>query len=126
VRQRAGTARQAEIGATVRRIRLEQGLTQAQLAARLDVSRQTVWAWETNRSRPQPLMRARLLGLLDLPGDPPLILEQARTARNRSVTLVAWADSLAREIAAFRSIAAAGLDDAVEPTGCAHLDRGPL
>lgn len=39
-------------GARLQRLRMEQRLTQAQLADRLGVSKPTVWAWEQGKARP--------------------------------------------------------------------------
>ncbi len=47
-------------GARLHRLRKERGLTMAQIATELDVSKPTVWAWERGRARP---VEARLEAL---------------------------------------------------------------
>ena len=49
--------------------RKKQGVSQAELAARLGVTQQAVGKWETGRSTPDPQTVARLAEILDTPSD---------------------------------------------------------
>lgn len=50
----AGTASGDGLGARINRLRREAGLTLADVAATLGVSKPTVWAWEKGKARPLP------------------------------------------------------------------------
>ena len=56
-----------EIGARVREWRQRNGLTVAEFAQRMQVSRPTVWAWETGKSKPRRSMLARLVQQIGAP-----------------------------------------------------------
>lgn len=51
-------------GVRLNRLRRERGLTLAQVAAALDVSKPTVWAWEKGKARPLPDRLVPLAGVL--------------------------------------------------------------
>jgi len=51
-------------GLRLQRLRAERGLTQAQIAGALGVSKPTVWAWEHGKARPVESRMARLAELL--------------------------------------------------------------
>lgn len=55
-------------GTRLRRLRVERGLTLAQLGEQLDVSKPSVWAWENERARPNKgriSAIARILGVAE-------------------------------------------------------------
>lgn len=56
------------LGERIRNFRLESGLSAAAVAERLEVSRPTLWAWETGQSSPRRANAERIIGMLD--GDP--------------------------------------------------------
>lgn len=65
-------ARQASLagqsfGVRLQRLRKERGLTLAQLAAQLGVSKPTVWAWEQGKARPVEARMEALAQALDVP-----------------------------------------------------------
>jgi transcriptional regulator with XRE-family HTH domain len=75
-----------DFGERIRRLRKERGLSLADIADRLGVSKPTVWAWEHGKSRP---VESRLTGLADALGvtpgglepgaaTPPELIERAR------------------------------------------------
>ncbi|MGE3692214.1 MAG: helix-turn-helix domain-containing protein [Novosphingobium sp.] len=55
----------ASFGLRLQRLRAERGLTQAQIAAELGVSKPTVWAWEHGKARP---VEGRMAGLAEVLG----------------------------------------------------------
>jgi transcriptional regulator with XRE-family HTH domain len=61
------------LGVRINRLRREKGLTLAQVAGALDVSKPTVWAWEKGKARPLP---DRLAPLAQVLGADPHELEQ--------------------------------------------------
>ena len=54
-------------GATLRRLRRQQGTSQADLAGQVGVSRPTVWSWETGRTSPGNSKIKALSRALDVP-----------------------------------------------------------
>lgn len=54
------------LGSLIRQHRLANGLTQAQLADELDVTVQSVCAWEANQKQPAPAMYPRLAKLFKI------------------------------------------------------------
>src|SRR5471032_2514739 len=56
-----------EFGAVVQRYRERAGLTQDELAARLEVTQQTVGKWESGKAYPRPGVFARLNQTLSIP-----------------------------------------------------------
>ena len=56
----------AKVGALIRRLRLEQGMTQAALAERLNLNAKTVSKWETGRGCPDVSLLGELSKLLDV------------------------------------------------------------
>lgn len=67
-------------GARLNRLRRERGLTLAQVAAALDVSKPTVWAWEKGKARPLPDRLSPLAGVLGI--DPGELEERASAPRH--------------------------------------------
>ena len=63
-----------DFGARLHRLRRERGLSLGEIAARLGVSKPTVWAWEHGKSRP---VERRLAALADALGVTPGGLEPA-------------------------------------------------
>lgn len=75
VRQPQGEPRIAEdFGARLRRLRIERGLSLADIANKLGVSKPTVWAWEHGKARP---VDRRLSALSDALGVTPAGLQPA-------------------------------------------------
>jgi len=68
-------------GETIRRLRREKGLTQEALAARLNVSFQTISKWERDESWPDLSMLPVLAGFFDVRTDDLLGLDQAENER---------------------------------------------
>ena len=68
--------RPQDFGARLHRLRTERGLSLADIAARLGVSKPTVWAWEHGKSRP---VERRLSALAEALGVTPAGLEPAVT-----------------------------------------------
>jgi transcriptional regulator with XRE-family HTH domain len=62
----AGVATAESFGARLQRLRKEQGLTLAQVAARLGVSKPTVWAWEQGKAKPVESRIERLAAVYGL------------------------------------------------------------
>lgn len=60
----ASGASAASFGQRLQQLRSERGLTQAQVASALGVSKPTVWAWEHGKARPVAGRMAALAGLL--------------------------------------------------------------
>jgi len=69
-------------GATIRRLRREKGLTQEQLAARLNVSFQTISKWERDESYPDLSMLPVLAGFFGVRTDDLLGMDQAENERH--------------------------------------------
>jgi len=75
-----------DFGARLHRLRVERGLSLADIGARLGVSKPTVWAWEHGKSRPVEKRLAGLAealgvtpgGLEPAPSGPPEVLERSR------------------------------------------------
>jgi len=73
-------------GVRLHRLRTERGMSLADIAARLGVSKPTVWAWEHGKSRPVEKRLAGLAealgvtpgGLQPAPSGPPEVLERSR------------------------------------------------
>jgi transcriptional regulator with XRE-family HTH domain len=61
---RSDAAPDSAFGLRLQRLRAERGLTQAQIAGALGVSKPTVWAWEHGKARPVESRMARLAELL--------------------------------------------------------------
>lgn len=61
---RADAVPDSAFGMRLQRLRAERGLTQAQVAGALGVSKPTVWAWEHGKARPVEGRMARLAELL--------------------------------------------------------------
>lgn len=59
---------QPRIGALIREIRLETGLTQEQFASQLGVTCSTMNRWERGRSKPSPLAIQKIEQLLEQMG----------------------------------------------------------
>jgi transcriptional regulator with XRE-family HTH domain len=70
------TERAEDFGARLRRLRIERGMSLADIANRLAVSKPTVWAWEHGKARP---VERRLAALADALGVTPGGLEPAPT-----------------------------------------------
>jgi transcriptional regulator with XRE-family HTH domain len=70
----APSAPPEDFGARLHRLRIERGLSLADIATRLGVSKPTVWAWEHGKSRP---VERRLTGLAEALGVTPGGLEPA-------------------------------------------------
>jgi transcriptional regulator with XRE-family HTH domain len=68
-----------DFGARLHRLRRERGLSLGDIAARLGVSKPTVWAWEHGKSRP---VERRLASLADVLGVTPGGLEPAPAGPN--------------------------------------------
>lgn len=81
----------------VRKVRRDAGLSQAELADRLGVTRQAVGLWETGHYEPRDIVRlaqlierefgvsaAWMLGLLDGPGPEPTMAPTPRRGRGQS------------------------------------------
>jgi transcriptional regulator with XRE-family HTH domain len=68
------TERAEDFGARLHRLRVERGLSLADIANRLSVSKPTVWAWEHGKARP---VERRLAALADALGVTPGGLEPA-------------------------------------------------
>lgn len=68
-----------DFGARLHRLRRERGLSLGEIAARLGVSKPTVWAWEHGKSRP---VERRLAALADALGVTPGGLEPAPSGPN--------------------------------------------
>lgn len=71
-----------EFGARLHRLRRERGLSLGDIAARLGVSKPTVWAWEHGKSRP---VERRLAALADALGVTPAGLEPASAGPNEEL-----------------------------------------
>ncbi len=71
-----------EFGARLQRLRRERGLSLGDVAARLGVSKPTVWAWEHGKSRP---VERRLAGLAQALGVTPGGLEPAASGPPEAV-----------------------------------------
>ena len=69
VAARPETAPTEEFAARIQRLRKHRGLTLSQVAARLGVSKPTVWAWEQGRSRPVDNRIAALAETLGVSAD---------------------------------------------------------
>ncbi len=75
-----------DFGARLHRLRVERGLSLADIGTRLGVSKPTVWAWEHGKSRPVEKRLAGLAqalgvtpgGLEPAPSGPPEVLERSR------------------------------------------------
>lgn len=61
---RPEAAPDSAFGLRLQRLRAERGLTQAQIAGALGISKPTVWAWEHGKARPVESRMARLAELL--------------------------------------------------------------
>ena len=59
------TAATDTLGMRINRLRREAGLTLADVAARLSVSKPTVWAWEKGKARPLPERMAAIAAALE-------------------------------------------------------------
>ena len=77
-------------GARLQRLRKARGLTMAKIAAQLDVSKPTVWAWEHGKARPVESRIERLAHVLGVPSsqlvpgrDSPALQELLATSRER-------------------------------------------
>ncbi|MGX7951847.1 helix-turn-helix domain-containing protein [Tsuneonella sp. HG249] len=71
-----------DFGTRLRRLRIERGLSLADIADRLGVSKPTVWAWEHGKSRP---VERRLTGLAEALGVTPGGLEPAPAGSPQAV-----------------------------------------
>jgi transcriptional regulator with XRE-family HTH domain len=65
--KRPGALEGQSFGAQLHRLRKERGLTLAQLAAQIGVSKPTVWAWEQGKARPVQGRIDALAEALDVP-----------------------------------------------------------
>ena len=70
-----------QFGSTIRRLRRKKGLTQEQLAARLNVSFQTISNWERDESWPDLSMLPVLAGFFGVTTDTLLAVDQAENER---------------------------------------------
>lgn len=59
-------ASDVDLGRRIRDMRMTRGMSQADLAKRLDVSATAVWNWEMNGAQPRPTMLAAIAGALDI------------------------------------------------------------
>lgn len=75
-------ARGEDFGERLRRLRVERGLSLADVAARLSVSKPTVWAWEHGKARP---VERRLAALADALGVTPGGLEPAASGPSEEI-----------------------------------------
>lgn len=66
---RFGKAAGDQLGAKLNRLRRERGLTLAQVAEALDVSKPTVWAWEKGKARPLPERIGAIADVLGVSAD---------------------------------------------------------
>ncbi|MGH3795160.1 MAG: helix-turn-helix transcriptional regulator [Pseudonocardiaceae bacterium] len=62
--ERVGRSRVLPVPAERRRLRVELGIQQRELAQELAVSVQTIWSWERGRSQPTGLNRERYAAAL--------------------------------------------------------------
>lgn len=76
-------AGRSSLGERISRIRRERGMTLAQVADALDVSKPTVWAWEKGKARPLPERMEAIAQTLDVPTSS--LLESADEAAANSV-----------------------------------------
>lgn len=74
------------LGAKLNRLRRERGLTLADIAARLGVSKPTVWAWEKGKARPVPERMEAIAAALGVSAEE---LEEAGHAGAEANALVA-------------------------------------
>jgi len=65
-RERGGSDPTLSFGSQVRKLRQDRGLSLVEFAKRMGVSRPTVWAWESEKSRPRASKMARLLDVLEV------------------------------------------------------------
>ncbi len=73
------------IGAKLNRLRRERGLTLADVASALGVSKPTVWAWEKGKARPLPDRIAAIAAALDVSPDE---LQEATVADAESQAVI--------------------------------------
>lgn len=59
-------ASDVDLGRRIRDARIARGMSQADLARRLDVSATAVWNWEMNGARPRPTMLTAIAGALEV------------------------------------------------------------
>ena len=82
-------------GVRLRRLRMEQGLTQAQVAAGLGVSKPTVWAWEKGQARPT---ESRIEALAQMLGVAEAELLAGRDMSHLAELLARSRDEIARAV----------------------------
>lgn len=87
-----GGAGRASLGKRLAALRQEKGLTLAQVAEQLDVSKPTVWAWEHDRSQPVAKRIAALAAVLDV--------AEADLLTGRDISQAEHAIAQAREVVA--------------------------
>lgn len=59
-------ASDVDLGRRIRDARIARGMSQADLARRLEVSATAVWNWEMNGAQPRPTMLAAIAGALEV------------------------------------------------------------
>jgi transcriptional regulator with XRE-family HTH domain len=82
-------------GGRLQRLRKERGLTQGRIAARIGVSKPTVWAWEHGKARP---LDSRIAALAQALGVPPGDLMPGRDATGLHDLLVRSREQIARAV----------------------------
>ena len=85
----------ADFGSLLQRLRKARGLTLAQIAVQLGVSKPTVWAWERGKAHPVESRLDALAAALDVTRDE---LQPARTAPAISALLAQCRDQIAQAV----------------------------
>ncbi len=89
----------AGLGQRIRKFRLDRKLSAAALADRLDVSRPTLWAWETGQSQPRKSNVARIEQVIGAASDGSSVsLPDPEGLEGMEDTVRAYKDALARAI----------------------------
>lgn len=86
---------EADFGALLQRLRKARGLTLAQVAVQLGVSKPTVWAWERGKAHPIESRLDALAAALDVTREE---LQPARTAPAISALLAQCRDQIAQAV----------------------------
>src|SRR5688572_3464184 len=75
------------MGATLRRLRLQQSVSTSELAAQVGVSRTTVWSWENGATKPRLDKVPALARALNMPENDLVLVSQAVVERGQRRTL---------------------------------------